>query len=227
MKLTDLEVKVWNQGERLIPGRTHNDDEIRRHKSSYEFFRQAILRDIEHGDAKSPYILELGFGAGFGAAMLADIPESSIYAIDISEECLEYATINYNRPNIDYAIFDIFTFLHKSNISFDYVVSRNVLEHIENGLDIIIQAKWTKRIIFDVPYAEPAGNNNHHALTNITEMHFQQWPGVEIFYQDLAGTIYDRQQKPQKPNIIIGALSHGNLNPLNTIMNFPIPPVRL
>lgn len=226
MNLTELELRVWNQGERLIPGRTHNADEIRRHKSSYEFFRHIIINDIIKSGAKNTSILDLGFGCGFGCSILASVQGVHVTGIDIGEECMEYAAANYSRPNIEYMLADITTFLRDTG-SFDYVVSRGVLEHIENGLDVVVDAKWTKRLMFDVPYAEPPGNNGHHLLTNITEKDFARWPEVEIFYEDIAGGIYSQGQKPPKPNMIMGTFSRHGMRKARDMTAFPIAPVIL
>ncbi len=224
MRLTDLETRIWNQGERLIPGRTHNADEARRHKSSYEFFVNTIKHDIEMGEVEHPSILDLGFGCGFGCMMLASISGAKVTGIDIGEECLEYASRHYNAPNVSYGIFDIIDFLKIKKEEFDYVVLRGVLEHIENGLDIIIKANWAARLMFDVPYAEPLGNNHHHALTNITEKDFGRWADIEIFYEDLTGRIYTADQKPQKPNMIMGAMRTRNFEAITDLFSFPIAP---
>lgn len=227
MNLTELELRVWNQGERLIPGRTHNADEIRRHKSSYEFFRHIIINDLIKTPAEKPTtVLDLGFGCGFGCSILASILDVQVTGIDIGEECMEYAAANYNRPNIEYILADIATFL-KGSRPFDYVVSRGVLEHIENGLDVVVDAKWTRRLMFDVPYAEPPGNNGHHLLTNITEKDFACWPDVEIFYEDIAGGIYSQELKPPKPNMIMGTFSRQGMRKVSDMTNFPIAPVML
>ena len=226
MSLTELELRVWNQGERLIPGRTHNADEVRRHKSSYEFFRHIIINDLIKSGAKTTTVLDLGFGCGFGCSILASVQGVQVTGIDIGEECMEYAASNYSRPNIEYILADIATFLKDSG-PFDYVVSRGVLEHIESGLDVVVDAKWTRRLMFDVPYAEPPGNNGHHLLTNITEKDFDCWPEVEIFYEDMAGGIYSQELKPPKPNMIMGAFSRHGMRKVSGMTAFPIAPATL
>jgi len=224
MQLSDLEMKIWNHGERLIPGRTHDSGEVRRHKSSYNFFCRVIRYDIKTNKVKNPKVLDLGFGCGFGCLMLASIPEISIHGIDISEECLEYASRYYSAANISYRVHDINNYV-TSNKEFDYIVSRGVLEHIKNGLELINKMKWKKRLMFDVPYAESPRKNCHHLLCNITEKDFIQWDDIEIFYEDIKGIIYSKSQKPLKPNMIMGALSANDLPRISMALNFPMAPI--
>lgn len=225
MTLSNIELQVWNKGERLIPGITHNAAESQRHKSSYDFFRRVIQHDIDRGHVSKPTILDVGFGCGFGCGMLAEISGAKVTGIDIGEECLEYASENYSAKNIKFKLADITTFLNPDMKEYDYIVSRGVLEHIANGLDVVVNANWKQRILFDVPYAEPRRRNSHHLLTNITEKDFDRWSEAEIFFEDIQGRMFDRGSKPPKPNMIMGALKRDGIETVSSIFSYPIEPV--
>lgn len=226
-QLTELQKRIYNEGERLIPGVTHDMAEVIRHKSSYEFFRALIERDAETvrelQDKKELAIADLGFGVGHGCFELAKIKKSNVTGIDISPDCLKYAEQFYSASNITYEICDLVEYA-KRMPEFDYVVSRGVFEHVPTGLDVAFSTRWKQRLLFDVPYDEPEGPNPHHILSRIREEHFANFPESELFYQDLGGVIYDAKHKPEFANMIMCVRSHPGLIPVGKMgIRFPVP----
>ena len=224
MNISTLEQKIYNKRERLLPGITHDIKELIRHRSSYIFFKNAIEYDIEKGTVPQPVrIVDLGCGVGHGCHILSKIPDARIVGVDVSPESLEYARNKYSNENIAYQLADLNEFI-STMTEYDYVVSRCIIEHIKNGLDIILATKWRQRLLFDVPYDEPAGNP-HHLLTGIREKHLTNFPDAELFYEDIDGSIYDISNKPSKPNMIMCVCSQPNLKPLSTnnLLVFPVP----
>lgn len=219
MMLTDAEAVIYNEGERLIPGRSHDYMEVRRHYGSYLFFKAVILADQAQSPVSGgPTIVDLGCGVGHGCSTLAQIPGARVLGVDVSEESLAYARRHYDRPSITWQQSDLVAFV-ESMPSFDYVVSRGVLEHIPNGIDLAVNAQWNRRLMFDVPYAEPRGRNPHHVLSEITEVDFARFKDAELFFQDLAGVIYGAPQKPAGPNVIMCACRKSGLTPVATLLS--------
>jgi SAM-dependent methyltransferase len=223
-QLTPLENAIYNAGERLIPGVTHDLAEIVRHTSSYIFFCRVIGSDlaiIEKG-SKPIQIVDLGCGVGHGCFTLSTVPNSYVVGVDNAPECLEYARRHYTRKNITYKLADLTEFI-PAMAEYDYVVSRGVFEHIPNGLQLARSTKWYYRLLFDVPYDEPRGRNPHHILYGICEEAFLGLPEAELFFQDRKGTIYSAQRKPLRPNMIMCAYSHPDLPRIGDRMSFPLP----
>ena len=223
-ELSPLEEKIHNAGERLIPGITNNIAEFIRHRSSYLFFRQVIEHDIATRESSKPIrIVDLGCGVGHGCETLSELPNSHIVGIDSSPESIEYAETHYARDNITYQVADLVEYI-PAMPEFDYVVSRGSLEHVPDGLRLAFSTKWRSRLLFDVPYDEPAGRNPHHVLHRLREEDFAGIPEAELFFQDLDGAIYNRQNKPPQPNMIICVCSHPDLPKVTaTSMRFPLP----
>jgi SAM-dependent methyltransferase len=188
--LSALENAVYNQGERLVPGRTHAESETIRHKSSYRLFRQVIESDLQRGKTSLPIsILDIGCGSGHGTYDLSQISGAQVTGIDVSPESLEYAGAYYNADNIRYErIGDIFAYA-KAMKSFDYIVSRHVFEHIPDAFRLVEALQWKKRLMINVPFAEKPGNPFHLWL-DIREDRFPRVGEREFFYEDLAGTSY-------------------------------------
>ncbi|MVF22903.1 class I SAM-dependent methyltransferase [Methylocaldum sp. BRCS4] len=222
MILPNSEKIIFNEGERLIPGRTHDLQEVIRHKSSYGFFKRIIEQDLSNKLVRLPLrILDYGCGVGHGCALLAGIPGAYVVGVDVSLDCIAYAKRHYGRANIDYHFIAV-DFM-ESMPKFDYIVSRGVIEHIPNGLELVVNARWGSRLIFNVPYNEPPGNP-HHVLLGITEKDFAPFKDAELFYEDLDGVTYDSNTKPPSPNMITCVCSHPSLPRIESMgLPFPLP----
>jgi len=226
--LSRLEDVIYNDGERLLPGITHSMDEVVRHRSSYQFFVDAIVADLKHaGDLgqREVSILDLGFGTGHGCEMLSQIPRSRVVGIDNSPACARYARRYYNAGNISYRIVDIAAFLARAE-PFDYVVSRGVIEHIPDGIKVATRANWTQRLLFDVPFDEPVGINPHHVVSGVTAKSFEDYSNVEIYYEEVGGEIYLGDPRPEKPNMIMCVSSRESLPLLSSLLELPRKPWR-
>lgn len=221
-----FETVIYNEGERLIPWVTHSVDELVRHRSSYEFFKAVIEQDLKARPQKTKVtIVDLGFGTGHGCKLLSEIPGAEVTGIDNSADCKAFAERHYAAPNITYRVGDIPAFL-KSGESFDYIVSRGVIEHVPDGIRECANATFAMRLMFDVPYREPAGVNQHHCLSDITEKDFAPFAGCELLFEENSGTIYYAPAKEPWPNMILCALSREGLKPLKTMFSYPIAPWR-
>jgi len=219
--MNKLQKIVYNNGERLIPYVTHDNSELVRHRSSYAFFYHVIHSDLQQKNDEVS-IVDLGFGCGYGTAILSSLPNTKVTGVDISQECEIFANQYYYRNNIEYVIEDLAIFI-PAMLSYDYVVSRGVLEHVPGGLKLIEKIKFNRRVMIDVPYDELPGNE-HHVLTGIKEEAFLPLENIEIFYEDLEGRIYDRDQKPEKVNMIMIVISDPNLPKLSALFDFPLHP---
>ena len=160
-QLDEREQRVYNAGERLIPGITHGVDEWIRHRSAYVFWRTVIETDLRNGHSHTPVrVLDLGCGVGHGCKTLTDNPQITVVGIDNDADTIEYARSHYAHENISYLQADIRNYVAEMS-EFDYVISRNVFEHIENGLALLAQIKYRARLMIDVPYDEDAENPQH------------------------------------------------------------------
>lgn len=211
--------RLDNFGERLVPGESHDLDETIRHKSSYRFFETVIYADRP----SNPRILDLGCGVGHGAKTLSRIPGASIIAVDASEDAIEYAKVHYSAENIEYVVAKADEYL-QLGMTFDYVVSRHALEHIPNGLELATRFTYSRRLIVNVPYMEPASDNGvdlrnpHHEINDINEEHFAHYPNRAFFFEDLAGVT---SKNAAGANSIICIASVPGLSPVSVEMPFP------
>jgi SAM-dependent methyltransferase len=220
--MTKLEERIYNEGERLIPGITHDLTELVRHVSSYRFFSRVVEHDLRSlPDRPRPArIMDLGCGVGFGCRMMAALPDTAIKGVDVSAASIDYARCHYGTANITLERADLAEYVRRMP-EYDYVLSRNVFEHIPHGLDLARATRWRNRLLFDVPYDEGEGNP-HHVLHRIREDAFRDFPDAELFYQDLAGVTYDARAKPERPNLIICVCSRPGLPKVAGLMQFPL-----
>lgn len=222
--LTADEELLYNDGERLLPGITHSLEELIRHQSSYEFFRRVIEEDLRrerrYGSGEVT-IVDLGFGVGHGCKTLSTIPGSRVTGVDVATECLDYARANYGAPNIVHVISDIPKFIAQMS-AFDYVVSRGVIEHVPDGINAMLKSRWTKRLMFDVPYDEPSDINQHHLLSRITEREFAAYPDKEMLYEEISGRIYGGSVQSPAPNMIMCVASAKEMPRVAEIVPLPL-----
>lgn len=224
--MNELQKLIYNDGERLVPYVSHGENELIRHRSSYAFFHSVIFSDLQATSKLGGQvsISDLGFGSGYGCALLSSLPSSLITGVDIGSECETFARKYYSRSNVNYLIQDLTKFIPEAE-SFDYVVSRGVLEHVPDGLNLVKNIKFQRRVMIDVPYDEAPGNE-HHVLTGIKEDSFADLKNCEFFYEDLEGRIFDAVNKPIRANMIMVVISAPNLPKIGSIFKFPIEPVR-
>jgi len=220
-KLLDV---IYNAGERLVPGETHDREELIRHKSSYRFFRRVIEADILQDPgmlAQNITILDIGCGTGHGAFMLTDILGAQLVGIDPSPETIEYAKVNYAASNALFLAVDAEDFFRTQHV-FDYVVSRHALEHIKDGLDLALRVGYRKRLMVNVPFNEAEGNI-HHKVNWIQEDNFQSYPNREFFYEGSNGVTCSERRKDRPPNSIICVSSADGLCTVKSNLKFPLP----
>lgn len=211
--------EIFNNGERLVPGESHDLAEIIRHKSSYRFFRHIIDSDLQKLSGNKVRILDLGCGVGHGAFSLSDLPGVEIVGLDPSAEAVQYARLNYHAPNISYVVADAEAYLQRGE-KFDYIVSRHALEHVENGLGLARRYNFTRRLMINVPYLEPEGNI-HHKLHAISYASFVNYDGAEYFFEDMEGVTDTAPEKLGFANSIICILTVDSSTKVSDIVQFP------
>ena len=212
---------LYNDGERLIPFLSHDDEETIRHLSSHIFFKNIIQKDVSRLGLDDLTVLDLGFGAGYGSYIYAKINNvTSVTSIDVSDDSLEWARENYYNSKIHYEICDARKFLKKSK-PFSYILTRHVLEHIEDGLNVISETNYTNRVCINVPFNEKKGNP-FHVLTGIKKDDFPNFKNVEFFYEDLYGNTYDKIPDDIYINSIICIGSKDGMPKVADYFKFPV-----
>jgi SAM-dependent methyltransferase len=116
-------------GERVIPGQV-NDDLWAEHIARYAFAGRL---------AQQARILDIGCGAGYGTAELAQHALSAT-GIDISAEAIAYARSHYPLPNATFLTASARA-VPFSPASFDLITAFEVIEHLDNWHDLLIEAR--------------------------------------------------------------------------------------
>jgi SAM-dependent methyltransferase len=116
-------------GERLIPGQV-DIDLLNEHMARYTFAARL---------ARGKRVLDVGCGAGYGSAELAQ-EARSVLGIDIAAEAVNYARANYRQPNLSFEQGSGAALPHADSI-FDLVVAFEVIEHLENFSALLQEAR--------------------------------------------------------------------------------------
>lgn len=105
-------------GERVVPDQV-NPDLWSEHLARYAFARRY---------ARGKRILDCGCGTGYGSAELAEVA-AEVTGIDISNDAVEYARLNYARANTRYVTGSCLNLAFPAE-SFDLLVAFEVIEHV-------------------------------------------------------------------------------------------------
>jgi ubiquinone/menaquinone biosynthesis C-methylase UbiE len=120
-------------GERVIPGKVE-PDLWAEHLSRYRFAAQ-VARTL----ALPPDILDLGSGAGYGTAALAEHAASAV-GLDIAPDAVAYASDHYPLANLRFVAGSA-TDVPLPEASFDLVTAFEVIEHVAEGTKLLAEAR--------------------------------------------------------------------------------------
>ncbi len=127
-------------------------------------------------------VLEIGCGAGYGAAILAK-EARRVTAFDNSEEAIEYCSEHYSLLNLTFQVNDICD-LRCHYQSWQVIVAYEVLEHIEDGnaLMQLIKESLTPDGIAFISTPKPPGHSRFHLheyeleeLESLLSAHFKKY----------------------------------------------------
>jgi SAM-dependent methyltransferase len=116
-------------GERVVPGQV-DPDLWNEHFSRYLFVSRLC---------RSKTVLDVGCGAGYGAAEMAR-SAAMVAAVDPSAEAIAYARENYTAPNLRFLLAGA-TALPFRDFVFDLVVAFEVIEHVADWPKLLAEAR--------------------------------------------------------------------------------------
>ena len=179
-------------GERVIPGLV-DVDLWNEHISRYTFAARL---------ARRKRVLDVGCGAGYGTAELAQTAREAT-GIDVSAEAVEYAQTHYGQVNVRFEVGSA-TEMPFVDASFDLVVAFEVIEHLENWQQLLTEARRVLapggQLVVSTPnklyYAESreqSGPNPFHThefeIEEFRGALAEVFPHVSMFLENHADTI--------------------------------------
>ena len=119
-------------GERIIPGKV-DVDLLNEHVARYTFAARL---------ARGKRVLDAGCGAGYGSAELAQAADS-VVGVDRAAEAIDFARASYALPNLRFEQASCEALPHPGG-SFDLVVAFEVIEHLDNWREFLLE---TRRVL--------------------------------------------------------------------------------
>jgi SAM-dependent methyltransferase len=148
--------------ERLVPDESLKDEAtglqtLKLHLERYEF-ASGKLQDTAS-------ILDLACGVGYGSRLIKDsIPAATVMGVDCCAAAIEYASVRYSKPGLNFRIGDAVSF---DDGPFDAVVSLETIEHLQCP-DVFMERVATVLLrpdglfIGSVPVTPSMDANPHH-----------------------------------------------------------------
>ncbi len=130
--------------------RDENSEVYKKYTDDVIYWKLKQLKKVA-GTLNPLSILEVGSAIGF---LLANVPfetkNDNRFGIDISKENIVAAKKTY--PDIDFYAGTIQSFFEKKSKSFDLVILSDILEHLEDEKEMLIEvSKNTKNILLNLP----------------------------------------------------------------------------
>lgn len=197
--MPDEHAALGGNGLRIVPGITHqpHQAELVRHLARYRFARRVIAADLRRCRRKATHtVIDLGCGAGYGAAELARVSGVRVIGLDCDPAAIEHAQRHYGGRNVQFRTADLRSLAADLTETPAYLVALEVLEHLPEGIKLFASLRWQRLALVSTPYLEPPGQNPHHLRWNISEADYATFPHKAFFYQDMPGLIYATCDKP-------------------------------
>jgi SAM-dependent methyltransferase len=207
-----------NTGERFLPGSIYSAEVAYDHFARYRLAE----RYVEGKDA-----IDLGCGVGYGTHFLAKVARS-IIGVDLSDEAVAYASGCYRAPNLRYEVGSV-TDLPYEDRSFEAAVSFEVIEHLENPEDLVLQARRLLKddgvFVVSTPdkqtYSNDRNSVNPHHLGEMYPLEFKEllernFEHVQMYWQGaLAGSMVtsDPEELPEDGQVSLESAQYSLPNP--------------
>jgi SAM-dependent methyltransferase len=159
-------------GERAIPGEV-DADLLNEHVARYLFAARL---------ARGKRVLDAGCGAGYGSAELARTAQS-VVALDLAREAVDFARAHYQLPSLFFEQASCAALPHPAG-AFDLVVAFEVIEHLEDWREFLLEARRvlapTGQFIVSTPnklyYTESRGEAGANPF-HVHEFEFEELRG--------------------------------------------------
>lgn len=156
----------YSSGEIISPETLGINPLFQRHVAAYDFCIPYI---------KNKRVLEVGFGEGYGVGRISGNC-SSYDAVDVTDEWIESAKRKYGRESVTFRLYDG-KVLPYADQSFDVVISMQVIEHIKDYKNYLLE---TKRVLRPSGMALLGTPNKKAMISGVNPYHYKEFSFDEL-----------------------------------------------
>jgi len=156
----------YSSGEIISPETPGINPLFQRHLAAYDFCIPYI---------KDKRVLEVGFGEGYGVGRLSENC-SSYDAVDVTDEWIESAKRKYGRENVTFRLYDGKVLPYEDQ-SFDVVISMQVIEHIKDYKNYLLEIK---RVLRPSGLAILGTPNKKAMISGVNPYHYKEFSCDEL-----------------------------------------------
>jgi len=173
---------VFLQGDEVLP----------RERARYEWAAKNLTGSS---------VLEIGCSTGYGRQFL---PEALDYTgVDLDRKIIEVAKVNFEAPGTKFRCCDVNRLFELfPNYYADTIIAFEVIEHLENGLELVeILKEHCNTLLVSCPYDETPGFwGEHHKLHHLTVAQFKD---VKTEYVSFDGQIISVPEEGCGKNLML------------------------
>jgi 2-polyprenyl-3-methyl-5-hydroxy-6-metoxy-1,4-benzoquinol methylase len=160
-------------------------------RKDFDFFGHLSIYRHAVPMAAGARVLDIGCGAGYGSAYLADHGARHVTGIDASATAIEFSQHSFQRPNLVFRRLPAKDLSALAPGSFDFVFTSNALEHIPDVSRVIRAARRLLTPAGRMLAAVPPITNDHLLYLNlVNRYHLNLWSPRQ--WQSAIETCFER-----------------------------------
>ena len=165
------------------------------------FYGHLSIYDFASQFAQDAVVLDVGCGAGYGSAYLAEHGAHRVVGVDTSEKAIAFCKRHFADPRLDFRAGEASGIGEFPEDTFDLIYSSNVLEHVADVMGFLSAAWKTLKPSGFMLIAVPPIPNEYLEYLNVTNPYHlniwspRQWHHVlRLYFEDVTPYLHGLEE---------------------------------